>query len=373
MFEKDLDALNAVFDAANRKAIDKLGKINILVAGLAGVGKSTLINAVFGQSVAITGTGFSQTQKIEAHENPNSPLRIYDTRGFEIANSQATVGAVRDCIQRLRGSTDANDQIHITWTCVLEQSHRIEPVHQNLLSLIRSLSVPSIVVITQAFGEAEMEQKVRELAVPNDGVIPVLAEPKTLAGHTLPVRGVDELVQRSMHLVPQAHRAAFIAAQTACWDLKEVEIAKIINRNSMLAAGSALIPVPGGHSVALIGLQAALIAEINAILGISLKDEGSKEVAKGLFGILFAKMGGTLVFTEAMKAVPVVGWFGAALIGGPIGGAATKAFGHLYYKTVSEYARRNLPLPPPEILAHDMERTYEARKGYFEALAREPV
>jgi uncharacterized protein (DUF697 family)/GTP-binding protein EngB required for normal cell division len=370
MLDMGMD-LNPLLDAAIEKAKRDLGKINVLVAGLSGVGKSTLINAVFGQTVAITGIGFGQTQSIKSHEVADSPLRIYDTKGFEIANAEATVGAVKHCIQDLRKSPEVNDQIHLTWTCILEQSHRIEPVHRDLLSMLGAFHIPSVVVITQSLGQEEMERAVRKLAVPNDAVVPVLAAPIVIAGHTIPAQGLEELVRASMQLVPQAHRAAFIAAQTASWDLKKEEVTNIINRNAALAAGSAFLPFPGGHSVALIGLQVALIAQINMILGISVSDTGSKEIAKGLAGIAFAKVGGTLAFTEAMKFVPGIGWAGAAMIGGPIGATATKLFGHLYYDTVVEYAQRKLPLPPSEILTGKIKQTLEGRDGYYDSLTKE--
>jgi uncharacterized protein (DUF697 family)/GTP-binding protein EngB required for normal cell division len=371
----DLHDMTNVFNEANRKARRDLGKINVLVAGLAGVGKSTLINAVFGRKVAMTGVGFSQTQRTEAHEVPDSPLRIYDTRGFEIINAEKTVGAVQACIETLRASTDPNDQIHIAWTCILEQSHRIEPVHKNLLTMLQALRVPSIVVITQALGEAEMESKVRELAVPNDEVAAVLAEPKIIASHTFPQRGVGELVETCIRLLPQSQRAAFIAAQKARWDLKEAEVIKSINWYAASAAASSLIPIPGGHSVALVGMQVALVAKINITLGLSLSDTGGKDFVKGLFGIMLTKAGGqaafTMTLTEAMKFFPGLGWFGAAMIGGPIAGAATKAFGHLYFNAVAGYAQREEPLPPPEILARQMEQMIESQKGRYESLSRE--
>jgi uncharacterized protein (DUF697 family)/predicted GTPase len=369
--------LSAAFDDADRQARQDLGKINVLVGGLAGVGKSTLINVVFGSNVAITGVGLSQTQRIEAHEAPDSPLRIYDTPGFEIANAAGSVAAVRDCIAKLRASTDPDGQIHIAWTCILEQSHRIEPVHRSLLSMLGSMHIPSVVVITQALGEKEMENKVRELAVPHDCVLPVLAVAKTIGGYTVPTSGVGELVGASIRLLPEARRAAFVAAQKARWDLKEAAVMGIINKNTAIAAGTSLIPIPGGHSVALIAVQVKLIAQINAALGLSLTEIGGKNLVQGFFGIILAKAGGAAAFSmtlsEAMKFFPGLGWFGAAMIGGPIGGAVTKSFGHLYFNSIAPYAKRGEPLPSPEQLARQMEEAFEKNRSQYETLASEQV
>ena len=57
---------------------------NVLVIGNSGVGKSTLINAVFGEEVAKTGWGTTGTTKeLEIYESEKIPFRIIDSVGFE--------------------------------------------------------------------------------------------------------------------------------------------------------------------------------------------------------------------------------------------------------------------------------------------------
>ena len=63
---------------------EKLARLNILVAGKSGVGKSTLINSVFGKEVAKTGDGEPVTSRICKNEKEGFPLTIYDTPGMEL-------------------------------------------------------------------------------------------------------------------------------------------------------------------------------------------------------------------------------------------------------------------------------------------------
>ena len=216
----------------------------------------------------------------------------------------------------------------------------------------------------------------QQFAVPHDEVVPVLALEKSIAGQLLPSSGVGDLIDSTLRLLPKAHQSAFISAQRARWDLKEAEIRKAINRSAALGAGSALLPIPGGHSMALIALQLTMIAEINVLLGLSLTDMASKELAAAIGGMMVAKVGGQQAFamgvSEALKFFPGIGWVGAAMIGGPIGGATTKAFGHLYYNSVVGYAKREQSLPAVDDLMKQMSENFQAHRSVYEAIAKDP-
>lgn len=58
----DAGALFDQFDQAFRRVANDLPKPNVLLTGITGAGKSSLINAVFGQKLAATGTGVPITQ-----------------------------------------------------------------------------------------------------------------------------------------------------------------------------------------------------------------------------------------------------------------------------------------------------------------------
>ena len=87
------------------KEMEKLKTVNILVAGNNGVGKSTVINEIFGKKVAKVGTGRPVTQQITKYESDTSPITIYDTKGFEVEDGNQIIEDLRNKILSLRDST----------------------------------------------------------------------------------------------------------------------------------------------------------------------------------------------------------------------------------------------------------------------------
>jgi predicted GTPase len=70
-----------------REEIEKLKRVNILISGKSGVGKTTLINKIFGHTVGKVGRGRPVTDKITWYEPPGVPLRLCDTKGLELKDS----------------------------------------------------------------------------------------------------------------------------------------------------------------------------------------------------------------------------------------------------------------------------------------------
>ena len=90
--------------------------LNVLIAGSTGVGKSTLINTVFGKKVALTGQGAPITQQITKYSLENG-FSIYDTKGLEMKDFEATKGEIESFLSENKAKS-ADKQIHIAWLCL---------------------------------------------------------------------------------------------------------------------------------------------------------------------------------------------------------------------------------------------------------------
>lgn len=103
------DAINIIADK-----IKNLRTLNIIVAGKTGVGKSTLINAIFREKLAETGMGKPVTEHMRKLTKKGVPLSIYDTRGFELGKEvQAEVKKeIVDTISQCLATQDINKAIH---------------------------------------------------------------------------------------------------------------------------------------------------------------------------------------------------------------------------------------------------------------------
>ena len=167
--------------------------INIAVVGNTGDGKSTLINAVLSLDISETGVGKPITQDIFAYRVPRSKLCLFDTKGFEIEQSQKTVNDVVQFVKN-RQNDEIEKQIHCVWLCTNSQGERWQDVHESILKVVNNLSIPCIVVITQCYGDHEKYVEYVEHNVPAGvSVIPVLAKALELPGTKVEAWGIDDL------------------------------------------------------------------------------------------------------------------------------------------------------------------------------------
>src|SRR5690606_9863930 len=125
------------------------GRFNLAIFGKTGTGKSTLVNAIFGQDVAATGTGRPVTTGLDYYVHPNGILGVYDSRGFETGEAgDRILKALEDIVSASRGG-EAAEQIHAAWYTVRWSDRRFEQHQDAFVRRLHDLGLPVLFVLTQ--------------------------------------------------------------------------------------------------------------------------------------------------------------------------------------------------------------------------------
>lgn len=350
--ESELDA-EELFSRERQRELEELGHANILIIGQTGVGKSTLVNAVFRKPLAKAGTGKPVTKFNQRFEDPSVPVTLYDTKGVELGDSKRRV--IRDFKRLIEKSrkADPKDHIHLVWYCIHPEQTRIQDYD---IDIIRSLAedIPVILVFTRTIDDVAadaLEATIAELELPIEGGRPIrtLAEPRRIGKQTLKPRGLDELVLLTTELLPAAVRRAFISAQRIAIDLKADQGRGVVVAATGAAAVAAAVPVPAADAVMLMPVQLGMLAGVTAVFGVDLSDEQAKKligaVTGGQQGV--QKIGQKLA-GQLARYVP-----GGNVLNATVAAALTGAMGEAYVRLCIEMLRREAagkPMPDADML-----------------------
>src|SRR4051794_9915226 len=341
----------ALFDRDRERELTELGHANILVIGQTGVGKSTLINAIFRKPLATTGIGKPVTQVIQRFEDPSVPVTLYDTKGVELGDSKRSV--IRDykrLIARHRKGA-AEEHIHLLWYCMDAGQTRVEDYD---VEIMRELAeeVPVICVFTQVIDDERADGLETAIGDANlqlvaNHPIRTLAQPRTIGTQTLPVRGLEELVRATNDVLPEAVRRAFVNAQGVVIDLKADQSRAAVVAASAAAAAAAAAPVPMSDAMLLRPIQLGMLAGITAIFGLELSKDQSRSLLKAAVGQGSMELAGKRLVKELSSHVP-----GGNVLNAAVAGALTGALGEAYVRLCAELLRRKAagkPIPDPEM------------------------
>lgn len=323
-----LDIRSEILQAAERARLE-IGHINILIAGRTGVGKSTLINAVFQGNLAATGQGRPVTQHTREITKEGMPLTIWDTRGLEIAAYKETLVLLeRQVVERARES-DPRKHIHIAWLCVNEDSARIEDAEIELHEMLTKY-MPVLGVVTKARADRGFRAKVQELLPLAKNVQRVRAvEERFDDGHVLAPFGLAELIEATVGIAPEGMRNAFVAAQKVSVDAKRNAALKIVAASAATAVGVGATPIPFADAFLLVPVQASMLAGISAVFGLDVTASLLSTLLASAAGSSAATIGGRALVVNALKLVPGAN-VAAAAISGATAGALTTALGTTY-------------------------------------------
>jgi uncharacterized protein (DUF697 family) len=254
------------------QALRGRSRLNVMLAGRVGVGKSTLVNAIFGEPIAPVGVGTSITQSIRRYVQPHLPISVYDTPGIELGVEAELLA--KTYLTEIRRQMDDDDaRVHFCLYCVRTRDERFETVESDIVrALAKDVLVALVLTQCPTDDDPRANRFARyltslELPVLDGRCFMTLAEEDNVAGVTLPPFGLPDLVNAIYHQLPDAERHTLASCQRVSLELKIAEAKRSVNFNMGTAALIAATPIPLVDSIPLSALQISMLGQIATIMG----------------------------------------------------------------------------------------------------------
>ena len=171
--EKIMDKINNKFSFTIKAPINtkelELKKMNFIVIGTSGVGKSTLINEIFGEKLAKEGMGTRATLESKKYESKLVPfLSVLDTPGNEINNGHRLIDVLQETLEQITqklNSNDINEHIHCILFCTTSNRFTLDEldVILKLRDKYDEKKLPIVIVYTRATRNDEVENTRKEI------------------------------------------------------------------------------------------------------------------------------------------------------------------------------------------------------------------
>ena len=339
---------------AKNKALNEKEKCNIIICGASGVGKSTLINAIFGKDVVKAGAGKPVTQHLEKIAIPEKGICLWDTKGIEAENYQGTMESLKkEFSQAIDNANDDSDIPHIGWVCIKASSDRVEDRDLTLIRLLAERNIPVVIVFTRVTGKSEREF-VEEAKLIIDKEYKDILRGAYVSVNSVPyeidedivvkIKGLESLIEETESRFPEGKKSAknaFRKAQRLKIKMRLTAMKegarKVIHFASFAAGTAGASPIPGSDAPIIAAIQSTMIYKINSEFELDADNSKMTSILTGILGVTALAQVGKAIVSNALKFIPGVGTFIGGAISAVTAIAITEAVGHAYITVLENF------------------------------------
>lgn len=336
------DSFRQEFD---RQSAD-IGRFNLAIFGKTGVGKSTLINAIFGEEVARTGIGEPVTQGSHLYVDRVGHLGIIDTQGLEVGKDDKDIIAELDKAMKQMRKLPLSEQVHVVWYCVRGMDRRFEDTEADFIRRLDALDLPVVLVLTQVpmrdgtyhpdAIELSRQIAARDLPIHTGKPFLTFAKADEFTGQR--PHGLQEVLDATFRVAPDGVEGALAAAQEIDQSRKTTEARKAIATAAASAGAAAASPIPFSDATMLVPIQLGMMARIAQLHKIKFERAALMAIAS----TTAATQVGRVTFTSLLKLVPGAGTIAGGAIGAGVASTFTAAMGHAWLTVCQRVARGKL-------------------------------
>ena len=355
--ETDMDKFdfeNFNYDDAFRIVQSEVSKPNILICGVTGIGKSTLIRDIFAMSEAegpeIGNQGRARTTGVHPYSPAGATMTLYDSQGYEIGTDEHKY--MKEVLKVIDDKISAHpdemqEHIHEVWYCVSAANNRFFEADEKMIRKIRQkYKIPVMVILTKVDcvdedGIIYLKKAILE-KIPDISIFTYACDEKTADWDEETRKKYvqkDEIIEWALEHLDQSLRAGFIPAVKKSLEVKRNYIArKVIPKYAGLAwatvAATSIISVPFTDSVPLMALQVKMCYEI--IKGYGIRTEG-QQIAANLVGTSAVSVFGRSLASSLIRVIPVAGGIVNATVNTTVAASVTAVLGFAIALVCEQY------------------------------------